>query len=103
LGEAIDLMKRAVEIEPDNPEFLYHLGVIFEKGQQVQDAIEAYTRAIARSDKNPDAYEHLGMNLMVENRFADAVSAFKKAAALDPKRARIWALVADAEQQSGDL
>jgi len=58
-------MKRAVEIEPDNPEFLYHLGLIYEKVQQVKDAIEMYTRSIARNNKNPDAYEHLGLNLMV--------------------------------------
>jgi tetratricopeptide (TPR) repeat protein len=103
LTESVDLMKRAVEIEPDNPEFLYHLGLIYEKVQQVRDAIAVYTRAIARSDKNPDAFEHLGINLMVENRFKEAVNSFTRAAELDPRRARIWALVADAEQQSGDL
>ena len=103
MSEAVDLMKKAVEIEPNNPEYLYHMGLIFEKVQQVRDAIDMYQRSIARNDKNPDAFEHLGINLMVENRFGEAVTAFKKAADLDPKRARIWSLVADAEQQSGDL
>jgi tetratricopeptide (TPR) repeat protein len=42
------------------------------------------------------------LNLMVENRFGDAVAAFKKAADIDPKRARLWGEVGDAEQQSGD-
>jgi tetratricopeptide (TPR) repeat protein len=40
---------------------------------------------------------------MVENRFSEAVAAFKKAAELDPRRARVWAEVGDAEQQSGDV
>jgi len=48
------------------------------------------------------AHEHLGINLVVENRFAEAVKSFKKAAELDPRRARLWAEVGDAEQQAGD-
>ena len=96
-------MKKAVEIEPDNPEFHYHLGLIFEKGLQVRDAIETFTRAIDKGSRNADTYEHLGVNLMVENRFPEAVKSFRKAVELDPKRARLWALVGDAEQQSGDV
>jgi len=34
LGEAADLMKKAVEIEPDNPDALYHLGLIYERGNR---------------------------------------------------------------------
>ena len=106
LSEAVEVMKRAVDIEPDNAEYLYHLGMIYEAGQQVQDAVDSFQRSIDKNGKNgnsADAYEHLGVNLMVENRFAEAVASFKKAAELDPKRARLWAEVGDAEQQSGDL
>jgi predicted Zn finger-like uncharacterized protein len=103
LGEASDLIKKAVEIEPDNPDFLYHQGLVYEKGLQVRNAIDSYTRSIDKGGRTADAYEHLGLNLMVENRFVEAVTAFKKASELDPKRARLWALVGDAEQQSGDV
>jgi len=103
LGEASDLIKKAVEIEPDNPDFLYHQGLVFEKGLQVRNAIDSFTKSIDKGGRTADAYEHLGVNLMTENRFVEAVNAFKKAAELDPKRARLWGLVADAEQQSGDL
>ena len=100
---AIDTMKKAVELEPDNADYLYWLGLIYEGGQQVQDAIDAYTKAIARNPTLTDAHEHLGQNLMVENRFDEAVTAFKKAADIDPKRPRLWAEVGDAEQQAGDV
>jgi tetratricopeptide (TPR) repeat protein len=103
LAEAIDTMKKAVEIDPDNAEYLFHLGLIYEQGQQVQDAVEAFSRSIDKNPKNADAFEHLGLNLMVENRFPEAVTAFKKAADLDSRRARLWAEVGDAEQQVGDV
>jgi len=38
-------MKKAVEIEPDNPDALYHLGLIYERGQQVRDAIESFSES----------------------------------------------------------
>jgi tetratricopeptide (TPR) repeat protein len=40
---------------------------------------------------------------MVENRFAEAVKAFSKASEMEARRARIWAELADAQQQAGDL
>ena len=103
LGEAIDTMRRAVELEPGNPEYLYFQGLIYEQGQQVQDAVESFQKSIAKSPRNADAYEHLGQNLNVQNRFLEAVTAFKKAAQVDPSRARLWAQIADSQQQAGDL
>ncbi|MFL5311909.1 MAG: tetratricopeptide repeat protein [Myxococcales bacterium] len=103
LGEAMDTIRRAVEIEPENPEYLYFLGLVYEQGQQVQDAVESFQKSIAKNPKNADAYEHLGQNLNVQNRFLEAVSAFKKAAELDRSRARLWAQIADSQQQAGDL
>jgi tetratricopeptide (TPR) repeat protein len=103
LSEAIDNIRRAVEIEPDNPEYLYFLGLIYEQGQQIQDAVESFQKSIAKNPKNADAYEHLGQNLNMQNRFLEAVTAFKKAAGLDPTRARLWAQIADSQQQAGDL
>ena len=103
LGEAMDTIRRAVELEPDNAEFLYFQGLIFEQGQQVQDAVESFRKSIAKNPRNPDAYEHLGQNLNVQNRFVEAVNAFKKATELEASRARLWAQIADSQQQAGDL
>jgi cellulose synthase operon protein C len=103
LSEAMDTMRRAVELEPDNADFLYYQGLIFEQGQQVQDAVDSFRKSIAKNARNADAYEHLGQNLNVQNRFVEAVSAFKKAAELDPQRARLWAQIAESQQQAGDL
>ena len=89
--------------KPADAEYLYWLGLVFERGQQVQDAVDSYQKSIARNPKNADAYEHLGQNLNVENRYNEAVNAFRKAADLDPQRARLWAEVADSQQQAGDL
>ena len=103
LSEAIDTIRRAVELEPDSAEYLYVQGLIYEQGQQIQDAVESFQKSIAKKPRNADAYEHLGQNLNVQNRFLEAVTAFKKAAELDPSRARLWAQIADSQQQAGDL
>jgi Flp pilus assembly protein TadD len=96
-------MKKAVELDPDNAEYLFHLGLIYERGQQVRTAIDAFTHSIDKGNRTTDAYEHLGTVLMVENRFTEAVKAFTKASELEPKRARIWAELADAQQQAGEM
>jgi tetratricopeptide (TPR) repeat protein len=103
LPDAADAMRRAVEIDADNPEYLFHLGLVYEKGQQVQDAVESFKKSIAKDPTNADAYEHMGHNLNVQNRFLEAVKAFSKAAELAPKRAELWAYVADSQQQAGDV
>src|SRR5216683_1755103 len=103
LGEAIDTMRRAVELEPANADYLYFQGLVFEQGQQVQDAVESFQKSIAKSPRNADAYEHLGQNLNVQNRFVEAVTAFKKAAEIDPSRARLWTQIGDSQQQARDL
>jgi tetratricopeptide (TPR) repeat protein len=103
LGEAMDTMRRAVELEPGSAEYLYYQGLVYEQGQQVQDAVESFQKSLAKSARNADAYEHLGQNLNVQNRFLEAVTAFKKAAELDPSRARLWAQIAESQQQAGDL
>ena len=96
-------MRKAVELQPDNAEYLYNLGLLFERSQQVQDAVESFRKSIARDSRNVDAYEHLGQNLVIENRYGEAVKAFTAGAQLDPKRARLVTEVADAQQQAGDL
>ncbi|TMB35110.1 MAG: tetratricopeptide repeat protein [Deltaproteobacteria bacterium] len=103
LADAIDTMRKAVELYPDNAEYLYNQGLLYERAQQVQDAVESFRKSVARDATNPDAFEHLGQNLLIENRFGEAVKAFNTGAALDPKRARLLAEVADAQQQAGDL
>jgi len=103
LSEAIDTMRRAVELEPANADYLYFQGLIFEQGQQVQDAVDSFQKSIAKSSRNADAYEHLGQNLNVQNRFVEAVTAFKKAVEIDPSRARLWAQIGDSQQQARDL
>src|SRR5438874_11836967 len=75
----------------------------FDEEQQAQDAVEGIHKTIARGAKNAEAYERRGRNLNLETRFLEAVNAFKKAAELDPARARLWAEIADSQQQAGDL
>jgi len=99
LAEAADTIRRAVELEPDSAEYLYFRGLIYEQGQQVQDAVDSFQKSIAKNPKNADAYEHLGQNLNVQNRFLEAVAAFKKAGELDPSRvAPPLADIADSRQ-----
>jgi tetratricopeptide (TPR) repeat protein len=103
LADAIDNMRKAVEVQPENAEYLYNLGLLYERAQQVQDAVESFRKSVARDSNNVDAYEHLGQNLVIQNRFSEAVKAFTTGAELDPKRSRLLTEVADAQQQAGDL
>jgi len=103
LPEAIENHRRAIELEPGVAEFHLHLGLTYEMTQQIGDAIKAFNNAAERDPKLAGAHEHVGKNYMMQNLYEDAIKAFTRAVAIDPSRADYLALLADAEQQAGQI
>src|SRR5581483_1453632 len=85
LDEAGDLIKRAVEMEPQNPAYIDSLGWWYFKKGEPQKALEQLQKAAATiQPEDPVVYEHLGDVYEKLNNSAQALACWQKAATLGP-------------------
>jgi len=79
LDEAEKLVRRAVDLEPDNGSYLDSLGwILFQRGD-LQGAISTLERAEALTGPEPTILEHLGDAYRRSGREADATRAWRRA------------------------
>jgi tetratricopeptide (TPR) repeat protein len=83
LDEAVDLLQRALKIDPGNPSYLDSLGWAFFKQGRLDQADGPLTEAAAKSPGNSVILDHLGDLRFKQQRLADAVRAWESALAGD--------------------
>lgn len=90
LDEAAEMIKRALQMEPNNGAYLDSLGwVEFRQGkfeQALADLLRA-TQNISRDD--PVVFDHLGDTYLKLNRMPQALESWQKALVLDPQNKRL--------------
>ena len=88
LEEGGDLIKRALEIDPDNGAYLDSLGWYYYRTNQFDKAADELNKAIAATDPKDETvaevYGHLGDAYAKLNDKSKALEAWQKAADLDP-------------------
>ncbi|HEX8283814.1 MAG TPA: tetratricopeptide repeat protein [Pyrinomonadaceae bacterium] len=89
--EAIEHLKRAVELSPDFAEAHYRLGLAYKATKQAEeaeeafaDAVKAYEKIVKQEPKNSDAYYFLGLCYEKLSKYDDAVKALKEAVKNSP-------------------
>lgn len=86
LEEAGDFIKRAVEMDPENPAYLDSLGWwYFQKGDTEKALEQLQKAAAAIQPEDAVVYEHLGDAYGKSNNVAQALIYWQKAAALEPE------------------
>jgi tetratricopeptide (TPR) repeat protein len=86
LDEAGDMIKRALQIEPDNGSYLDSLGwVEFRKGRFDQALADLLRAAKHMEHEDAVVFEHIGDVYLKLNRVSQALEAWQKALMLDPK------------------
>ena len=87
--EGGDLIKRALEIDPDNGAYLDSLGWYYYHTNKFEDAVAELIKAIdatkPEDETVAEVYGHLGDAYAKLNNASKAVEAWQKAANLDPK------------------
>jgi tetratricopeptide (TPR) repeat protein len=99
LDEAIDLVQRALKVEPNNPSFLDSLGWAYFQQGRLDLADAPLTQAADRLPSNSTVQDHLGDLRFKQQRFADALAAWERSLAGDGDaidRARVEKKVRDA-------
>jgi tetratricopeptide (TPR) repeat protein len=86
LDEAETMIKRALEMDPNNPSYLDSLGwVEFRKGKFDQALNNLLSAAKTADHEDPVIFEHIGDAYFKLNRISEALESWQKALTLDPK------------------
>lgn len=102
LDEAVALIERALDVEPENPSFLDSLGWAYVQQGKLDLADRPLSTAADKLPKNSVIQDHLGDLRFKQNRREDAIAAWQRALAGDGEsidRARIQKKIAEANKQ----
>jgi len=104
LDEAQNLIKQALEIEPESGAYLDSMGWVYFKLGKYSEALTYLRKAVAQL-KEPDAtvYDHLADVLDKLGKRDEAVSYWKKAVGLDPKNEELGRKLQKALGSSGKV
>jgi tetratricopeptide (TPR) repeat protein len=78
LDEAVDLVQRALKIDPGNPSFLDSLGWAYYQQGKLELADGPLSEAAAKMPNNSVIQDHLGDLRFKQKRFADAAAAWER-------------------------
>ena len=81
-------LARALELEPDNPHYLLHYGVLLVRANETVQAVDVLERAVKADGANPLARFHLGRVRMLMNDLPGARKELEAAVRLRPQLAR---------------
>ena len=100
---ALDLVRRAIAIEPRA--FQYHntFGLILLDRGQAPAAAEAFRRAIQINPGVSDAHNNLGSALQAQNQFDQAIAAYREAVRIKPDLTSAHFNIGSALTAKGDL
>jgi tetratricopeptide (TPR) repeat protein len=73
LPEALELIRKALELEPFNGAYLDTLGWLYYRMGRMEEAEDYLLRALARVPRDPTMLDHLGEVLFQRNKFREAV------------------------------
>jgi tetratricopeptide (TPR) repeat protein len=86
LDRALELVTRALDLEPQNESFLDTRGWVHYRRGELDAALEYISRAVAAGGADAEVYEHLGDVLKARGDYAGAREAYARARELDPTR-----------------
>jgi tetratricopeptide (TPR) repeat protein len=83
--DAVKGLERALELNPQNPNTAYNLGVILESGEDYIKAIDYYKKAIEINPDHALAHNNLGNCYQKVGEIQKAIAEYKKTAEVEPR------------------
>lgn len=78
LQEALELVRKAVALEPNNSAFLDSLGWVYYRLNRLEEAAEWLQKSLARSSRDPTVHDHMGDVYYSLDRLKDAVQHWER-------------------------
>ena len=88
LDEAIELIGKALSIEPENGAYIDSLGWAYFKKGQIQEALKELERAVGLLE-DPVIYDHLGDAYFESGKIKKALEQWRKSLELDPEQEQV--------------
>ena len=88
--EAAAAYRQILEINPDQPEVYYNLGLVLKMRGQLTEAVAAYAQALNLRPRFPEAINNLGATLESLGQLDEAEDIFRHALVLEPDSADGW-------------
>jgi tetratricopeptide (TPR) repeat protein len=102
LDEGGDMIKKALELVPDNGAFLDSLGwYYFKKGDAEKALVELLKAAGAMPEEDATVFEHIGDTYQKLGKSEEALNYWQKALALDAENKKISEKIEAIKQQTG--
>jgi predicted TPR repeat methyltransferase len=101
--EAIELVRRALEIAPAYVDAWSNLGNLYKESGRPVDAELAYRRALATDPEHSGAWNNLGVVLRAQGKPAEAVTALRNALERAPTMVDAWFNLGNALRSFGTL
>jgi len=89
LDQAVPLIQKALDLDPDNPYYIDSLGWAYYRMGKLEEARGELERAIRLGAEESEVLEHLGDVDLALHSTVDAKSNYTKALQLDPTRAQL--------------
>lgn len=86
---AVDPLRHAAELQPQDAQAKWLLGTAFERSGKLEPALEQFQAAQKLDSKDVEISASLANTLLSARRFADAESAYRATLALNPQRAML--------------
>ena len=90
LQEAEATYRKALDLAPNHPDALHHLGLLLYRLNRFDEAIATIARAIEQAPASPLYWFNLGVVSQKAARPDDAIRAYRQAVALNPRHLEAW-------------
>ena len=100
LDEAIELIKKALEIEPDNGAYIDSLGWAFYKKGMVDEALVQIEKAANLLKDDPVVRDHLGDIYSKKGLIEKALKEWERSLEIDPKQEKVREKI---KSEKGDI
>ena len=100
--EAIQVLRSALELDPDDAMAHYNLGTLLVDSGQPQASLEEYRKASTLSPEDSTFAEHYGVSLAANGEWKEAIANLQKAAALESTSATFQFNLGFVTERSGD-
>ncbi len=95
-------LQRAVQLAPDQPQALNHLGyAMLERGDNLAEATRLVAKAAALRPNDPAITDSLGYAFFLQGQTAESIAVLERAVASDPREAALGEHLGDAYWKAG--
>jgi pentatricopeptide repeat protein len=83
LPEAVELIQKALELDPENGYFIDSLGWAYYQQGKYAEALRELQRAAERAKDDPEIFDHLADAYVKNGKVEEAIAAWEKAVSVD--------------------